>query len=301
MMCLASLCFNLNDTFTKFLALDYGIAEIIFIRSVIALPLLAAIAVVIGRTRVRWSSRVFLHAVRGALNLLAAYLYIHGLLYLSIAEATVILFSSPLIVILGAALLFGERVTWRKWAAAICSFSGVIVAIQPGAETFSPASLFILAASCLYAANSLTARWIPEADNLWTVSFFGALFAALFISPIAIGEWAPVQAGDLLFFTAAALCSSLGIGLGALAYRLAPAADLAQSSYSGLIWSMGITWIVWGIIPGIWTFAGVVVIVGSALFYVIPPRRGGTGNPRQICCGNRKPGFACLRCNSRRR
>lgn len=277
MMCLASLCFNLNDTFTKFLALDYEIAEIIFLRSIIALPLLALIAVIIGRTRVQWSSRVLLHAVRGGLNLIAAYLYINGLLYLSIAEATVILFSSPLIVIMASALFFGERVTWRKWAAAIGSFSGVIIAIQPGAETFSPASLFILAASCLYAANSVTARWIPEADNLWTVSFFGALFAALFISPMAISDWTPVKAEDLLFFSAAALCSSLGIGLASLAYRLTPAADLAQSAYSGLIWSMGITWIVWGVIPGIWTFAGSFVIVGSSLFYAISLRRGENG------------------------
>lgn len=275
MMCLASLCFNLNDTFTKFLVSDYPVSEIILLRSIIAMPLLALIAIFIGRTRVRWSSKVLFHAIRGGLNLIAAYLYINGLQYLSVAEATVILFSSPLIVTLASRLIFKEVVVWQKWAAALCSFSGVIIAIQPGAETFRPASLLILAAGFIYAANSLTARWIPEADNLWTVSFFGAAFSAMFVAPVAITSWTPVQGEDLLFFTAAALCSSLGIGLGSLAYRLAAASDLAPFAYSGLIWSVGITWIVWGTIPTTWTLLGASVIAASSLFYLLSaqPRR----------------------------
>lgn len=267
MMCTASLCFSLNDTFTKFLVFRYGISEIIFLRSLIALPLLAAMAIVIGRTTIRWSSRLFFHAIRGALNLAAAYLYINGLQYLSIAETTVILFSSPLIVTLASVFFFKEVVGWQKWAAAICSFTGVIVAIRPGAEAFQPASLFILASSFLYAANSLTARWIPEADNLWTISFFGAAFSALFVAPLAVSEWIPVHSEDLMFLTAAALCSSLGIGLSSLAYRLAQASDLAPYAYSGLIWSLGITMLVWGAVPTAWTFLGAAIIAASSLFH----------------------------------
>jgi drug/metabolite transporter (DMT)-like permease len=273
MMCTASLCYTMNDTFTKFLVVRYGVPEIIFLRSLIALPLLIVIAVLIGRTRIRWSSTTFFHAVRGALNLAAAYLYINGLQYLSVAEATVILFSSPLIVTLASTFFFKEAVSWQKWAAAISSFAGVIIAIRPGTEAFQPASLFILAASLLYAANSLTARWIPAEDNLWTVSFLGATFSAIFVAPMAFTDWVPVQGEDLLFFTAAALCSSLGIGLGSLAYRLALASDLAPYAYSGLIWSLGITWIVWGTIPTAWTILGASVIAASSLFQFFSSRR----------------------------
>jgi drug/metabolite transporter (DMT)-like permease len=275
MMCAASLSYNLNDTFTKFLVSGYDITQIIFVRSVIATPLLVFLAVLIGRTRVRWSRKVFFHAIRGAINLMAAYLYINGLQYLSVAEATVILFSSPLIVTLLSAFYFKEPASADKWAASICSFIGVIIAIRPGASTFQFASLYILSASLLYAANSLTARYIPEEDNLWTISFFGALFAALFVSPFAIADWKPVHSEDLAFFTAAALCSSLGVGLSSLAYRLALAGDLAPFAYSGLIWSLAITWIVWDTVPTAWTFLGAAVIAASSLFYFLASRRGG--------------------------
>lgn len=269
MICLGSLCFNLNDTTTKFLIDHYPISMIIFLRSMLALPLLVVMAILIGRTHVSRSSKLGFHAIRGALNLLAAYLYIKGLEYLSVAEATVILFALPLIVTAASALLFKELVGWKKWAAGICSFAGVIIAIRPGSDAFQPASLLILAASFLYAANSVTARWLPEADDLWTVSFMAAGFSAIFVAPVAIGNWTAVAAEDLVLFAAAAVFSSLGIGLGSMAYRLAPASDLAPFGYSGLIWSLAITWIVWGTFPSIWTIAGALVIICSSIFYFL--------------------------------
>jgi len=272
MMCIGALCFTLNDTITKFLIDSYHVTVIILVRSVLAMPLLVLLASALGREKVRWSRRVLFHAVRGSIGLLAAYLYIRGLEYLSVAEATVIVFASPIIITASTVLIFKEHVGWRTWAAVVMSFLGVTIAIQPGAATFQSASLFILAASFLYATNSLTARWIPEEDNLWTVSFFGAFFSALFVAPMAMTHWRTVNASDFVLFGCAALCSSLGIGLGSLAYRMARASDLAPFGYSGLIWSLGVTWIVWGTMPGIWTFVGALVIASSVLFHFMSPQ-----------------------------
>ena len=68
-------------------------------------------------------------------------------------------------------------------------------------------------------------------------------------------------------------CSSLAIGLGSLAYRSALASDLAPFSYSGLIWSLGVTWIVWGTVPGAATFLGAAIIASSAFLHVVSARR----------------------------
>ncbi|MDT8856912.1 DMT family transporter [Paracoccaceae bacterium Fryx2] len=139
MICLAALCFTLNDTITKFLIVDYDVTAIILVRSLLALPMLAALAVLIGGGRVRWSSRVPFHALRGAIGLLAAWLYIRGLEFLTVAEAAVIVFAAPCLTTAGSVLFFNESVDRRKWAAVLVSFAGVIIAIQPGAGTpFSP-------------------------------------------------------------------------------------------------------------------------------------------------------------------
>lgn len=272
MVCLASLCFTLNDTITKFLIVRYDVTIIIFIRSMLALPLLVVMAIVLGRSRVRWSTAGLLHAIRGALGLLAAWLYIRGLETLSVAEAAVIVFASPLIITGASALIFKEKVGWKTWIGVLVSFTGVVIAMQPGAMEFKPASLLILGAAFLYATISLTARWLPPQDNLWTVSFYGAAFAAILIAPVTVGRWTPLQPGDLLLFIGAALCSSFGIGLGSLAYRQAPAASLAPFTYTGLIWSTAATWIVAGSIPGLWTLVGAAVVASSSLFQTLGRR-----------------------------
>ncbi|MDB5664181.1 DMT family transporter [Cypionkella sp.] len=273
MMCLAALCFTLNDTMTKFLLVDYHVTVIILLRSLMAMPLLMVLGLMLGGGPVRWSRRVWFHALRGAINLLGAYLYIKGLTYLTVAEASVIVFASPCMVTAGSVLFFKETVIWQKWAAVLVSFVGVIIAIQPGAGTFQPASLFILGAAFLYAINSLTSRWIPEQDSLWTVSFLGAAASALFMAPFTIGHWSHVDPLDIIWFAGAALCSSLGIGLGTLAYRSAPAADLAPFSYSGLIWSIIVTWIVWSAAPGLATLLGALIIAASSAFHFMARRQ----------------------------
>ena len=273
MVCGAALCFTLNDTITKFLITRYDVTVIIFVRSILAMPLLAILAVVLGRDRIRWSRAGWLHAIRGALGLMAAWLYIRGLETLSVAEAAVIVFASPFIITAASVLIFKETVGWRKWAAVLISFAGVVIAMQPGAMDFKPASLLILGAAFLYAAVSLTARWLPAADSLWTVCFYGALFAAIYVAPLTIGRWTALRADDLLLFIGAALCSSFGIGLGSLAYRQAAAADLAPFTYTGLIWSTASTWIVAGSFPGAWTLIGAAVVASSSILQMLSRRR----------------------------
>lgn len=277
LMVLAALCFTLNDTITKFLIDKYAISFIILVRSLFALPLLMVMAVVLGRDRVRWSAAVGLYALRGAVGLLAAWMYILGLHSLSVAEATVIVFASPFLITLGSAVIFRERVGWRKWAAVLVCFAGVVIAIQPGTATFQPASLLILACAFLYASISLTARYLPREDNLWTISFYGAAFSALFVLPLTLGNWSAVQPEDVLLFAGAALCSSFGIGLGSMAYRSAPASDLAPFGYSGLIWSTLVTWLVWETIPGVWTLVGAAVVASSSVLHFLARKQDGRG------------------------
>lgn len=264
-----ALFFTLNDTMTKLLIDRYDVTVIILVRSLLAMPLLAVLAIVIGRDRIRWSAHVPLYAARGAINLLAAYLYITGLRTLSVADAAVILFASPFIITVASALVFKETVGWSKWVAVMVGFTGVLIAIRPGSAAFQPASLLILACAFLYASISLSSRWLRADDNLWTISFFSAAFSAVFIAPMTVGHWTAIHAADWMLFAGAALASSLGVGFMTLAYRSVPASDLAPFGYSGLIWSTAVTWIVWGAPPSAWTIVGGAVVASSSLLHIL--------------------------------
>lgn len=265
--CLSALCFTLNDTVTKVLIDRYDVTVIIFIRGLIAMAVLAGMPVLFRHRRVGWSRGFLLHGLRGGLGLCAAWLYILGLRSLSVAEATVLVFASPLLITLVSVILLREQVNRWQWGAALTSFGGVIVALQPGLAPLTGDAVLVLCSAVLYAAVAVLARWLPKDENLWQVSFYGAFFAAVFVAPFALAKDFVPEVADFWLFSAAALCSGFGIGLGSLAYRMAAASDLAPYGYSALIWSALVTLIFWGAVPGLWTIAGMVIVALSGAFH----------------------------------
>lgn len=273
LLALSSLCFTLNDTVTKVLVKDYDVTVIIFLRSLIALPILYLLPVICGQKRITRSQALWLYALRGGLGLCAAWLYILGLRSLSVAEATVLVFASPLLITLGSVLLFRERITLWQWGAALLSFLGVMVALQPGSGALQLSALLVLCSAVLYAAIALSARWLPKGESLWQVSFYGALFAGLWVTPFALAQPMEMTAGfttrDLGLFVGAALFSSFGIGMGAMAYRMAAASDLAPFGYFGLLWSSLVTLAFWGVVPGPWVLTGMAIVGLSGGFHLM--------------------------------
>ncbi|QWK80578.1 DMT family transporter [Ochrobactrum sp. BTU1] len=272
LVCVSSLAFTLNDTTTKFLIADYDVSSIILIRSLMALPILYLFHVRTSGRRKIWSARIGLHALRGAFGLIAAYLYIASLKTLTVAEATVILFMTPVLITAMTRFLLKENVSIRSWLSVCFCFLGVIVAINPRASSFNYAIALVGTSSVFYAINAISSRLIPSEDNLWTISFFGAFFSALFIAPFAIEHWRVVQVPHLAQFGAAAAFSSLGIGLSAIAYRMTSPALLAPFGYSGLIWSITATWLFWGVHPSLNAILGTLIILGSVTLTIKPGR-----------------------------
>lgn len=275
LVCISGLCYVLNDSVTKGLVPRYDVSVIIFLRSVMALPLIYAMHRLTRRGTALYSRRTGLHALRGAIGLAAAYLYIRALSDLSVAEATVILFLSPVFITALSAFVLREQVGKRAWASVLLCFCGVVVAIGPSGAGLGVASLLVAASSLLYALNAINARWIPPEDSLWTIAFFGSLFTGLLIAPVAARHWSGLGLADLRLFVAAACFSSLAIGLGALAYRMAAASFLAPFGYSGLIWSISVTWLLWGVAPDAASIAGTAIIFAGAAVAAGNPRRSG--------------------------
>jgi len=66
-----------------------------------------------------------------------------------LTTTTAIFQATPLAVTLGAAVLFGEEVGWKRWLAMGVGFAGVLIVIRPGFEGFEPASLWAVLAVIL--------------------------------------------------------------------------------------------------------------------------------------------------------
>ncbi len=113
--------------------------------------------------------------------------YVLAIALTPLSSATVILQATPLVVVAGAALVFGERVGWRRWTAILIGMAGVIVIIQPGADAFSPLSILALVGMIGFAGRDLASRAAPAAISTSILGLYG--FLAMAVAGVIYSGW----------------------------------------------------------------------------------------------------------------
>lgn len=266
-----------NDAGAKLLTDRYAPIQILFLRNLIAVPVIAGIiTLIIGASALR-TRQPSLHALRGVIMLAAVWLNFTGLSYLPLAEATALIFSAPLFITALSVPLLRESVGWRRWSAVLLGFAGVLVIVRPGGETFQLASLLPIGAALIYAVFMISARWIERGESFWTMMLFTMLFPMIYAAPIALAVWTPILPEDLWLFLAIAVSGSLGLALVGQAFRWAPASLVAPFDYTALIWAVGLGWMLWGDKPIIWTILGAIIIAISGIFIMLREAPGPSG------------------------
>ncbi len=256
---------TLNDAIAKLLTERHDPVQILFLRNLIAVPMIAAAALVLHGPRALTTRRPGLHAVRGLTMLAGVWFYFAALGLLPLAQATALIFAAPIIITALSVPLLGERVGPWRWGAVVLGFCGVLIVVQPGGAAFQAASLLPVAAALAYALFMISGRWLGPEDGFLTTMLFVMLFPMLYAAPFALWLWSPPRLEDLGLFVGSAVCGSLGITLIGQAFRIAPAAVVAPFEYTALIWATALGWAIWGDVPGGATVAGALVIVAGGV------------------------------------
>lgn len=264
-----------NDALAKLLTDRYAPIQIIFVRNLIAVPIIAAVVLGMFGARALRTNHLRVHAFRGLLMVMGGWLYFVGLKHLPLADATSLVFSAPIFITALSVPLLGEHVGWRRWGAVLLGFVGVLVIVRPGGATFQIASLLPLGTAVFYALFMISARWIDRSERLMTMMLFAMLFPLVFATPGALAVWSPVQTGDIGLFLGTAVLGSLGLALIGQAFRMAPAAIVAPFDYTALVWAALFGWLIWGDLPGFWTITGALIIVVSGVFIILRETRQG--------------------------
>ncbi|WP_246003914.1 DMT family transporter [Histidinibacterium lentulum] len=272
-MCAGVATLVMSDVAAKWLVERYHPLQILWVRSLLACPVVAAIVIALQGPSGLASARVGVHAVRALLAVAATWAFILSLRYMALDAATSLIFAAPLFVAALSRLVLGEAVSRDRWIAILAGFLGVLIVVRPGAAAFEPAALLALAAAAIYALLMLVARRIPASDGFGTMTFWITAFPILFCLPWVFVPWPEVEPLDLLLFPATALCGTLGISLLSQAFRMAEASVVAPFDYTALFWASLMGWIVWGTVPSPWTWAGAAVIAAGGVYLLRTERR----------------------------
>jgi drug/metabolite transporter (DMT)-like permease len=275
-MCAGILCLTVNDAFAKWLTDHYDPLQVVFLRNLVALPMVTAGAVLIGGPHVLRTSHLGLHAMRGLLLVSGSFCFFMGLKFLPLAEAVSLVFAAPIFITALSVPLLGEKVGWRRWSAVLVGFLGVLIIVRPGAAAFQYASLFVVATALFYALIMLSARRINRTEGIWTLMFYVVLFPLVFSTLAVPAVWQPVQTAHIPHLVALAVFGTLGLTLISQAFRMAPAPVVAPFDYTALIWASLLGWMVWGELPDSWTYGGAAVIIASGIYIIFRETRSET-------------------------
>ena len=257
------------DLFAKELLRTYSLQQFIFLRSLIAIGLLLAIAPRFGGIRSLNTKRKAWHLLRTILAVGAMFGFFYGLGKMPLVNAFTLGYTAPLMVTALSAVFLNEPVGWRRWTAVTFGFIGVLIMLRPGTEELSFAAIAVLIAAFCYACQAITARKLSGTESTLALSFYvvvgpmivsmGVLDSRSWLSPDLVGWALLIGAG------ASSVLAWIGLVNG---YRAASPALLAPLEYTALIGGAIAGYIFWNEIPDIWVAVGALIIVASGLFVV---------------------------------
>jgi drug/metabolite transporter (DMT)-like permease len=271
----AVLLFSCLDTSIKYLTAYFSVPLLAFVRYVVHVVLMVTF---LGRSegaRLLRANRPWLVAIRG-LSLAALTLFMTlALKRIPVAEATAIGFVAPLLVVVLARPLLGEKIGVLRWLTVLAGFAGVLLIARPSGDLDPLGVTYVLCGTSCATVYQLLSRVLARNESTNTMLFYagiaGVLFFALGLPLQALPTSISWQQGLLLF--SLGITGGLGHYLFTRAYRYAPASLLAPFTYLQLLWAAGLGWLVFGRIPHHLTLVGMLIIAASGVVLAVQQSR----------------------------
>lgn len=279
---------SVNDLAIKNLSGDYALHQVILTRAIIGIILVLAVIWLSGTGfRQLLTRHPKAHLFRVSVVMISNVTYFLGLAALPLADAVALAFIAPLIVTLLSAVVLGEPVGPRRWAAVGVGMLGVLIMLRPGAGVIRPAAILVLISALCYATSHMMTRRMRDTESAMTLGFFVQCGFVLVSSAMGlwVGDghlsdtpdaslaflfrawhWPPL--GDWPWFLATGLAVGVGGMMMSQAYRTTEAAVVAPFEYVGM--PMAILWgaIFFGTLPDRVAWAGIALICGAGLYTI---------------------------------
>lgn len=261
--------FVCGDACMKFATKTLTIGQSIALRSAITVAVL--LAILAARSGLAPLRHAFAPAValRSGIEALVVGMFITALTLLGLGEVTVINQTAPLIITALAALLYKEKVGWRRWLATVIGFSGVVAVARPSTSGISWPVLLALCTAFMVAVRDLVTRRIPSHVPTEVVAFSTALFAlpmGLALAALAGEAWRWPDGRETGLAAAAAFFANMGNLFVIAAFRGGEISVVSPFRYVVVIYALTLGYVLFGEVPDLQSLAGVVLIVGSGLY-----------------------------------
>ncbi len=268
LMVLSMAAFTFNDACMKILFSSMPLFQAMFLRSIISVILLLALAhyqkkLTLNLPRRDWG----LIAMRTIGEIGATYFFLTALMNMPLANISALLQILPLAVTLAGVVFLGEKIGIRRLAAIIVGFFGVMLIIRPGGDGFSIYSIYALIAVAFVILRDITARSLSKQTPSLMVAVSSAIGITIFAGVGAIGvDWVEVDLASFILLTLAAIFIFGGYIFSVSVMRIGDIGFIAPFRYTSLLWSILLGFVFFGELLDPLTLLGSAIVVAMGIF-----------------------------------
>jgi len=249
----------------KHLGRDLPVFEVLFVRFLAGLIVILPLFFKIGFASLR-TNRLPMHLARGFVGTMGNICFFFTLIHLAIADSVTLQFARPMIMILIAMAFLGEPFRLNRGLATLFGFLGILMITRPFGDGFQPWALVGVAGAFFGTLVVLTVKLLSRTEQTMTIMFYFALLTTLMSAVPALltwqwptpTEWALLALTGALGIVGQSMFTH-GIGLGETTFVL-------PFDYLRIVYSVLIGVVAFAELPGLWSWAGMLVIIGASLY-----------------------------------
>lgn len=252
----------LSDVAVKLVGGEVATFQYVFIRQLLSTLVILPLWLLQPASK-RQLEKVALNTFRAHLIIVGSGCMVVAISHLTLATANAVFYAAPLIMLPLSVLLLGERPHVKTVLATGLGFVGVLVVLRP--DEFHWAAFFALGTSITLALFNLTARRIPKRQTTISTLFWTSVLSLPVSAILAFLSWQ-----EITWYQVALILISAGLilmynGLAVMAYRQAPANQIAMAENSGLVFVVILGVSLFNEIPSLLTLVGILMIIAPLL------------------------------------
>ncbi len=174
---------------------------------------------------------------RGALHCLAVTLWFFAMARIPVAEVTAIGYLNPIVVTIGAALIFGEALALRRILAIAVALAGALVVLRPGLRVIEPGHIAQLGAAASFGISYLFAKKLSGIAPAGAIVAMLSLLVTIGLAPFAFAAWVHPSMVQLGWLALVAALATLGHYFMTRAFAAAPLTVTQPVTFLQLVWA----------------------------------------------------------------
>ncbi len=278
----ALVLFTVMSALVKALSDDFPPGEMVFFRSLFAIPVIIAWLSWRGElTQGFIVKKPMGHFWRGVLGTSAMGLTFTGLSLLPLPEVTAIGYATPIFTLILAAIMLGERIRMIRIGAVALGLVGVLIMIWPrlGSGTAETAAMIgalcVLAATVARAFVQIHIRQLVQVDHPAAIVFYFSLTATLLSSLSVFWGWVVPSWEQAALLVTMGLIGGVAQILVTSSYKFGQASMLAPYDYTTMLFAILIGYIWFDELPTLVMLGGAALVIAGNVVVILRERQLG--------------------------